>query len=154
VNANSNGDLYRERLWATPWLFLSTFLVVPAVLLVFAPINLAIGGVLAAVFYGTIAIALLASAPTIRVTSDELVAGRARIPLRQLGPPSVFTGDEAIRERGERLDARTWLLIRGWIKPVVKLPVLDADDPTPYWLLSTRNPDRLVRVLEEARRPR
>ena len=51
-------DLYRERLWATPWLFVSTILVVPAVMLVFAPINFAVGVVLAIVFYAAIVIAL------------------------------------------------------------------------------------------------
>jgi hypothetical protein len=144
-------DLYRERLWATPWLFISTLLVIPAVILVFAPINLAVGIVLGIAFYVAFVVFLLATAPTIRVTKEELVAGRASIPLRFIGEPRAFRGDAAVLERGQRLDARAWLLIRGWVKPVVKIPVLDADDPTPYWLLSTRNPDRLVRVLDEAR---
>lgn len=146
-------DLYRERLWATPWLFISTILVVPAVMLVFAPINFAVGVVLAIVFYAAIVIALLATAPVIRVTAAELTAGNAKIPLEFIGEPRGFTGEEATMERGQRLDARAWLLIRGWIKPVVKVPVLDVDDPAPYWLISTRNPDQLVRVLDEARRP-
>ena len=146
-------DLYRERLWATPWLFISTILVVPAVMLVFAPINFAVGVVLAIVFYAAIVIALLVSAPVIRVTTAELTAGRARIPLEFIVEPQSFSGEEATMERGQRLDARAWLLIRGWIKPVVKVPVLDVDDPAPYWLISTRNPDQLVRVLDEARRP-
>ena len=145
-------DLYRERLWATPWLFISTILIVPAVMLVFAPINFAVGVVLAIVFYAAIVIALLASAPVIRVTAAELLAGHARIPLEFIAEPVAFRGEEATLERGQRLDARAWLLIRGWIKPVVKVPVLDVDDPAPYWLISTRNPDQLVRVLDEARR--
>lgn len=145
-------DLYRERLWATPWLFISTILIVPAVMLVFAPINFAVGVVLAIVFYAAIVIALLVSAPVIRVTSTELLAGHARIPLEFIGEPVAFRGEEATLQRGQRLDARAWLLIRGWIKPVVKVPVLDVDDPAPYWLISTRNPDQLVRVLDEARR--
>lgn len=144
-------DLYRERLWATPWLFISTLLVIPAVMLVFAPINLVVGVVLAIGIYLAWAIFLVASAPVIRVTKEELIAGNARIPLTFTGEPEAFRGEEATFERGRRLDARAWLLIRGWIKPVVKVPVLDVDDPAPYWLLSTRNPDQLVRVLDEAR---
>ena len=95
---------------------------------------------------------LLVSAPVIRVTSAELLAGHARIPLEFIGEPVAFRGGEATLQRGQRLDARARLLIRGWIKPVVKVPVLDVDDPAPYWLISTRNPDQLVRVLDEARR--
>ncbi|WP_314147920.1 DUF3093 domain-containing protein [uncultured Leifsonia sp.] len=151
MNNNLTGELYRERLWATPWLFISTLLVIPAVMLVFAPINFTVGVVLAIVFYAAIVVALIVSAPTIRVTGTEFSAGHARIPLEFIGEPQAFTGDAATLERGQRLDARAWLLIRGWVKPVVKIPVLDVDDPAPYWLVSTRNPDRLVRVLDEAR---
>jgi hypothetical protein len=144
-------DLYRERLWATPWLFLATLLVVPAVILVFAPIDLAVGIVLSIAFYLAITVALLVSAPTIRVTEKELIAGRARIALAFVGAPEAFAGEQAALERGRRLDARAWLLLRGWVKPVIKVPVLDEDDPAPYWLLSTRNPDQLARVLAAAR---
>ena len=144
-------DLYRERLWATPWLFISTLLVIPAVMLVFAPINFAVGVVLAIVIYVAWAVFLVATTPVIRVTKEELVAGNARIPLGLTGEPTAYRGEEATQQRGRLLDARAWLLIRGWIKPVVKVPVLDVDDPAPYWLISTRNPDQLVRVLEEAR---
>ncbi|WP_431247625.1 DUF3093 domain-containing protein [Leifsonia xyli] len=144
-------DLYRERLWATPWLFISTLLVIPAIMLVFAPINLTVGVVLAVVVYVAWAVFLITTAPVIRVTKEELIAGHARIPLALVGDATAYRGDEATQERGLRLDARAWLLIRGWIKPVVKIPVLDQDDPAPYWLLSTRNPDQLVRVLDEAR---
>lgn len=144
-------DLYRERLWATPWLFISTLLVIPAVMLVFAPINFVIGVVLAIGIYVAWAIFLVATAPVIRVTREELIAGNARIPLTLTGDATAYRSDEATLQRGRLLDARAWLLIRGWIKPVVKVPVLDQDDPVPYWLLSTRNPDQLVRVLGEAR---
>ncbi len=144
-------DLYRERLWAAPWLFISTALVIPASILVFAPISMAAGIVVAIVLYLAIVGMLIASAPTLRVTKTHLIAGRASIPLEMIGQPQTFRDEQATLERGQRLDARAWLLIRGWIKPVVKVPVLDVDDPSPYWLLSTRNPDQLVRVLDEAR---
>ncbi|WP_223690759.1 DUF3093 domain-containing protein [Leifsonia poae] len=144
-------DLYRERLWAAPWLFISTALVIPASILVFAPISMPVGIVVAIVLYLAIVGMLIASSPTIRVTKSELIAGRAAIPLTMIGQPTAYKDDEASLERGQRLDARAWLLIRGWVKPVVKVPVLDVNDPAPYWVLSTRNPDRLVRVLDEAR---
>jgi hypothetical protein len=144
-------DLYRERLWAAPWLFISTALVIPASILVFAPISMVAGIVVAIVLYLGIVGMLIASSAKIRVTKTELIAGRASIPLEFTGEAQAFDGDDATLERGRRLDARAWLLIRGWVKPVVKVPVLDVSDPAPYWLVSTRNPDRLVRVLNEAR---
>jgi hypothetical protein len=144
-------DLYRERLWAAPWLFISTALVIPASLIVFAPINWVAGVITAIVLYAGCVGMLIASSPTIRVTESTLLAGRAQIPLTLVGEPTGYEADDAILQRGQRLDARAWLLIRGWVKPVVKVPVLDADDPTPYWLLSTRSPDRLVRALNDGR---
>ncbi|WP_431277424.1 DUF3093 domain-containing protein [Leifsonia poae] len=144
-------DLYRERLYPAPWLFIASALILPITTLILAPINLAVGIVVAIVFYLAIVVAFIASTPTLRVTATELVAGRASIPLEFTGEAEGFDGEDASIERGRHLDARAWLLIRGWIKPVVKVPVLDASDPAPYWLVSTRNPDRLVRVLNEAR---
>ena len=37
--------VYRERLWAAPWLFVATALVIPASIIVFAPINMIAGSV-------------------------------------------------------------------------------------------------------------
>ncbi len=49
------------------------------------------------------------------------------------------------------LDARAWTVVRGWIDPVVRIPLSDPDDPVPYWLVSTRRPEQLVAALDEAR---
>jgi hypothetical protein len=143
--------LFRERLWAAPWLYIATALIIPACLLVFAPINFTVGIISAVVLYGAFVWMLIASAPSIEVTEETLSAGRARIERTMLGNALAFTDDEATLQRGQRLDARAWLLIRGWVKPVVKVAVLDPNDPAPYWLLSTRRPDELARVLNDRR---
>ncbi len=146
--------IYRERLWPAVWLFLSTALVIPASLLVFLPINETVGVVVAAVLYlGCVGLLLLA-APVVEVTSTEFVAGKARVPLELVASAAGFTGSEASAERGQRLDARAWLLIRGWIDPVVRVELNDANDPVPYWLVSTRCPDELIAAIDEAKRRR
>ena len=53
-------DLYRERLCAAPWLFISTALVIPRTILVLAPINVPVGIVVSIVFYLAIVVALIA----------------------------------------------------------------------------------------------
>jgi hypothetical protein len=142
---------YRERLWPAPWLFLSTALVIPASLLVFLPINTTVGVIVAIVLYlGCVGLLLLGS-PAVEVTDTHFVAGKARLPLALVGPVEGFTRDEARLERGQRLDARAYLLIRGWVDPVVKVAVNDPDDPVPYWLVSTRNPSSLAEALDTAR---
>ena len=94
---------------------------------------------------------LLVGSPAIRITDTELIAGKARIPVSLVGAATSHSGEDARQERGPRLDARAWLLIRGWVDPVVKIPIEDAADPAPYWLVSTRHPDRIVKALAEAR---
>lgn len=143
--------LYRERIWPSPWVFVATALVIPASLLVFLPINQLAGAIVAVVLYAAIVIVLLATSPLIEVVAGELIAGRARVPVDLISAVSAYTGDEATLERGRLLDARAWLLIRGWVSPVVKIELSDESDPTPYWIISTRSPDALVVAIASAR---
>ncbi len=149
--SNRQVTIYRERLWPAPWLFISTALVIPASLLVFLPINQLVGVIVAVVLYlGCVAL-LLAGSPAIAVTDTEFVAGKARLPIANVGTIAGFLGTDARDQRGPRLDARAWLVIRGWIDPVVKVEVLDADDPTPYWIVSTRHPATVIGAVAQAK---
>jgi hypothetical protein len=144
-------SIYRERLLPGPMIFVIAALVIPASLLVFLPINLTLGVICAAVLYAGCVILLVVSSPWIEVTDVALLAGRARLPLPNVGDATGFSGTEATRQRGPKLDARAWLVIRGWISPVVRVDVLDANDPTPYWLVSTRHPNDLIAALKKAK---
>ncbi|TPW70877.1 DUF3093 domain-containing protein [Schumannella sp. 10F1B-5-1] len=143
-------EIYRERLSPTPWLFVATALLIPASLLVFLPISMVAGVVAAVVSYGLAVVILLVTTPRLTVTETEFVAGRARLPREVVGEVSAHRGADATLQRGRELDARAWLLIRGWISPVVKVRLVDETDPTPYWLVSTRRPDELVAALTAA----
>ena len=139
--------IYRERLWPAAWVFLATALVIPASLLVFLPINQTAGAICAVVLYGAIVATLIATTPTVEVTADTFAAGRAQMPRAVVTRIDAFEGDEAVMQRGPELDARAWLLLRGWIPGVVRVQLDDPSDPTPYWLVSTRQPKRLAAAL-------
>jgi hypothetical protein len=144
---------YREKLWPSPWLFVIIALVIPASLLVFLPISVLAGVLTAAGLYlGSAALLVLAS-PTVQVSEGVLTAGRARIETRLLGEAVGLSGPDAVLERGQRLDARAWLLIRGWIAPVVRVPLEDPTDPAPYWLISSRQPQKMAAAINGSRRP-
>ena len=138
--------LFRERLYAAPWLFVACALIMPACLGVFWPINRAVGIILAIVMYAVIVALLVGFAPVLEVTAEEFRAGRANIEREFIGPVESYTGTEAALERGQRLDARAWLLLRGSL-PIVKVPIMDAADPVPYWIVSTRRPRELAAAL-------
>ncbi|HTL41845.1 MAG TPA: DUF3093 domain-containing protein [Pseudolysinimonas sp.] len=138
---------YRERLWPSPWVFLSTALVIPASLLVFLPISPPLGVVAAVILYAAILVVLLATTATIEVTASTFRAGRAHIERRLISAVHAYQGADATAERGVRLDARAWLLVRGWIPGVVRVELADPEDPTPYWVVSSRRPDELAAAL-------
>ena len=138
---------YRERLWPAPWVFIATALVIPASLLVFLPISTTAGIVCAVVLYGAIVVTLLVTTPAVDVDDALFTAGRARLPRTAIAGVTAFTGHEATAQRGTQLDARAWLLLRGWIPGLVKVQLDDPSDPTPYWLVSTRHPAKLAEAL-------
>lgn len=87
----------------------------------------------------------------IEVADGELLAGRARIPLGHVGATTALDSDAVRRLAGVDADARAHLLLRPYLKRGVRIDVEDPADPTPYWLLSSRRPDRLVAAIEAAR---
>ena len=141
------GVVYRERLWPAWWVFVATALVIPASLLVFLPISLIAGYVSAAVLYGAIVVVLVVTTPLVEVTDGMLRAGRARLERTYVGDVTFHDGPDAFAERGTRLDARAWLLLRPWLSAVVRIELTDPADPTPYWLVSTRHPRELAAAL-------
>lgn len=142
---------YRERLWPAPWIFLATALVIPASLLVFLPISMIAGVSVAIVLYAAIVATLLLTTATIEVADGELRAGRARLPLSVVSGVRAARGADAVHERGVGLHADAWLLIRGWIPDVVRVELDDPDDPTPYWIISSRRADELAAAITAAR---
>lgn len=141
---------YREKLWPARWILVATLLVIPASALTFAPLSWALGfGVGLVLYAGCVGLYALAGVP-VEVTDGEFRAGRARIDRSFIAGASAFTGPEATAQRGPELDARAWLLLRGGVHAVVRVDIDDPNDPTPYWLISTRNPDLLVSELTGA----
>ncbi|HEY8318949.1 MAG TPA: DUF3093 domain-containing protein [Amnibacterium sp.] len=142
---------YRERLVPGTGTVIVCLVLAPLALLVLLPITLA-GAIAAAIVVPLLAIAaLVAGAPVVAIQDGELRAGRAHIDVALTGPAEAFRGVDATAARGVDLDARAWTVVRGWIDPVVRIPLSDPDDPVPYWLVSTRRPERLVAALDEAR---
>ncbi|PZQ91499.1 MAG: DUF3093 domain-containing protein [Leifsonia xyli] len=138
---------YRERLWPAAWIYLATALVIPASLIVFLPINPTAGVIVAIALHAAIVGALLLTTPVVTVGDGVLRAGRARLPLALVGEVHAMRGADAVRERGTGLHADAWLLIRGWIPDVVRVELVDPDDPTPYWLISSRHAERLTAAI-------
>ncbi|WP_350349746.1 DUF3093 domain-containing protein [Agromyces sp. G08B096] len=144
---------YRERMWPSPWIYVSSLLLIPASILVLAPVSLPAGIVTGLVLYLGGVGALSLTAPVVEVADGRLRAGRAEIATALTGEAVAAEGDAARTELGTGLDARAFLVIRGWIRPVVRIPIADPADPTPYWLVSSRRPNELAAAINGSRRP-
>lgn len=144
---------YHERIWAAKWIPWALLLVIPASLLVLQPVSWLVGAITAPILYLACLTLWVLSAATVEIRDGTLHAGRARISMEFLGEAEAILAEDAFAARGRDLNPRAWLLIRGGVKDVVRVPVSDPDDPTPYWLLSTRSAHALAAAINDARRP-
>ena len=135
---------YSERLSPAWWLILAVFLVVPTSVLIFLPLSLLVGVVTGVVLWLGMVGLLWWQSPTVSLGAEGFRAGRARVEWEHVERVSEVDADSARSEKGVNLDARAWLVLRPWIAPAVKVVLNDPQDPTPYWLVSTRNPAAVV----------
>lgn len=135
---------YRERLIPGPGLFAALFLLTPAVALVTIAFNRVIAIPIGLAVYAAVMIVLVVSSPVISVTDGVLTAGRAKIPVSQLGQIDLLGSDALKRALGVEGDARDYLFIRGWIHTGVRIEIADPADPTPHWILTSRRPQALA----------
>jgi hypothetical protein len=96
-------------------------------------------------------------APRVEVEAGWLRAGRARIPGEFVGSAEPLDAAETRRVAGPGADARAYLLLRPYLKRAVRVTIRDDRDPTPYWLVSSRDPEHLavaIRVISGSGTPR
>lgn len=125
-------------------------LVVPATVLIFLPLNVFVGVVSGLVLWISSVAVLWVFSPVIVVTEEGLRVGTAYLEREFWGQAQAFRGLEARHERGPGAHGLAWLSLRPWIDPVVKIEVSDPEDPTPYWLISSKNPEALLAALSDS----
>jgi hypothetical protein len=153
LDNQQNVTLFEERVYPSPWSLLPAILLGLGVWLVSLPILDALlsGFFGVATSLATIA-AFAASAYRVAVVKSTsgsvLHVASARIPLSKLGDARVATGPEMARERGPRLDARSYRKFQSGVKSLVIVEVVDQNDPTPCWVFNVRRAERLLTALE------
>lgn len=89
--------------------------------------------------------------PVIRVDDAGLHAGRALLDPPSIGAVEPLDRDRTRQAMGPELRADAYVLHRAWVPCAVRVAVDDSEDPTPYWLVSTRRPEALAAALEQRR---
>lgn len=140
---------FRERLYASWWTWPLPLVI--AVLLG-AEVHMGHPGVRAWLPYLVLVplavlVPLLLGRTKVEVVDGELRAGDARLPLRFVEDAETIDPGEKRRALGPNLDPAAFVLHRAWVRGAVRVWLDDEDDPTPYWILSTRRPQELVDAL-------
>ena len=151
TSATSGGPAFDERLSVPWWWYVP---VVGVGVLLGAELHLGYPGVRSwigyAVFVPLLVGALLGlSRARVRVGNGELRVGPAALALRFVGRVEVVDRRDKQAALGPELDPAAFVLHRGWVGPLVRVEVTDPDDPTPYWVFSVREPDRLLAALKD-----
>lgn len=77
----------------------------------------------------------------------ELWAGEAHLPASVIARSAEVPRSAKSAALGRQLDPAAYVMHRGWVGPMVLLVLDDPDDPTPYWLVSCRHPQRVLESL-------
>jgi len=86
----------------------------------------------------------------VRIEGGELHVGTAHLPLEFVGEVQVIGAKDKRKVLGPHLDPAAHVLHRGWVGPVVRARVTDPADPHPYWVFSTRHPERVAELLRDS----
>ncbi len=79
----------------------------------------------------------------------ELWVGSAHLPVSVVARSAQVPRSAKSAALGRQLDPAAYVVHRAWVGPMVLLVLDDPDDPTPYWLVSCRHPDRVLAALRE-----
>lgn len=144
---------YRERLWV-PWWWWPIGLGVAA--LFATEVNMGIRTLpdwVPFAVLGVVAVGVLLwlGRTEVRVVGTgndvELWAGQAHLPASVVNRSAAVPRSAKSAALGRQLDPAAYVLHRSWVGPMVLVVLDDPDDPTPYWLVSSRHPDRVLSAL-------
>ena len=133
--------------WVVGMFFALTF--VTAVGFYAGPMVALVGGIVTAA--GVAAALLWYGRVRVRVDATGLHAGSAVLEWPFVGKVVVHDRAATRVRLGAGADHAAWLLVRGFVPGSVEVTIDDPADPHPYWLVSTRSPDRLAQAIADCR---
>ncbi|CAB0603947.1 hypothetical protein FRC0129_01416 [Corynebacterium diphtheriae] len=73
-----------------------------------------------------------------------LVAGDANLPDSVVSRSMMVPATAKRNAMGRQLDPSAFVVSHEWVPEMVMLVINDDDDPTPYWLVSSKDPETLL----------
>jgi hypothetical protein len=149
---DGESPVFQERLWPSLGQWTFAFIMTSSLGIAYgraygADLGIVVG--IAATF--VVAIGLVVNTPLIQIDELNFRVGRARLPLQYVGKIQKLDAEQSRRARSTDANSNAHFQLRGGIKNTVIVEVTDAQDPHPYWQVSTRNPDGLITALNSAK---
>ncbi|WP_407984092.1 DUF3093 domain-containing protein [Prescottella defluvii] len=156
---NARAPIYSERLWVPLWWWPAGLFIAG---LLAAEIHMGSPGVRAwlpyvLLFPFPVWALLWVSRLRIEVfdgPDGELRVGRAHLPLSVIARTATIPPSAKSAAMGRQLDPAAYVQNRSWIKQTVLIVLDDPEDPTPYWLVSTRRPADLLAAIGRGTAPK
>ena len=142
-------DLYKERVLPTVYFYIASIILPLSLFLVALPFSEVVSIFLALASIPLVLVLSWLGSPLIALNQQTLSIGQASIETKYLGKAEVVSPQEAFLERGVKLDSRAFTKFQIGVKQLVKIEILDKQDPTPYWLIATRNPEVLAGLINK-----
>ncbi|KUI11796.1 hypothetical protein AU193_15600 [Mycobacterium sp. GA-1285] len=153
THATTQSVRYRERLWV-PWWWWPPGLGLAA--LIALEVNMGVPGLPRWLPYAlllpvAVVVLLWLGRTEVRVVSGpegaELWAGPAHLPVDVITRSAEVPRSAKSAALGRQLDPAAYVVHRPWVGPMVLVVLDDPDDPTPYWLVSCRRPDKVLAAI-------
>jgi hypothetical protein len=149
MTLNPATALYKERVLPSVLFYLATLTLPVSLILVALPFSEVAGFVMAGIAIPLIIGLTWLAAPLITLTESELRIGNVAIDRALLGDVEVVTSANAFKERGVNLHSRAYTRFQIGVKELIKVEIKDELDPTPYWLIATRNPEVIAGLISK-----
>jgi len=145
MTKTSNSASYSERVFPGLSFFLATLFAPAALYLIvlafddlWALITFVVSE-LAIIFLG------LFAAPTLSLSNKTLSIGNVQIPTQYVKAITVVEASAQQPEKGPKLNPSAYVRFQVGVKGLIKVELNDPNDPTPYWLISSRNPELIAK---------
>jgi hypothetical protein len=145
MTKTSNSASYSERVFPGLSFFLATLFAPAALYLIvlafddFWALITFVVSELAIIFLG------LFAAPTLSLSSKTLSIGNVQIPTQYVKAITVVDPSAQQSEKGPKLNPSAYVRFQVGVNGLLKVELNDPNDPTPYWLISSRNPDLVAK---------
>jgi len=148
-NSGSSAAVYREHL-RTPYVWYAVALFVAALLA--AEFHIGKYALTDWIPFGTllplsVIFVWLFGRSYLEIRDGELRIRGAHIPLSEISGAVALDAETLRRVVGREGDPAAFVSIRPWIGPGVQVWIDDPEDPTPYWVISSRTPQQVVDIL-------